>query len=189
MGHKGNKLIPIPTNVEVVINNNNVLVKGTLGQLVVSYPPQLVKVENNNNYIKVSRLNDQKQAKVFHGTVNANIANAIIGVSTGFKKILKIVGVGYKAAIANGKLVLSIGFSHPVEFAIPTDLKVVCPSLTQIEISGFNKISVGEFSANIRAVRPPEPYKGKGIMYIDEHIIRKEGKTAESATSTGAKKK
>ena len=167
MSHKGNKLIYIPTNVEVTINLDNVLIKGILGQLIVSYPPQLIKVEKNINTIKVSQLNNQKQTKMYHGTVNANIVNAITGVSVGYKKILKIVGVGYKATIAKSKLILSIGFSHPIEFTIPHDLNVVCPSPTQIEISGFNKILVGEFSANIRAIRPPEPYKGKGIMYID----------------------
>lgn len=190
MSHKGNKLISIPTNVEVTINQDNVLIKGIQGQLVVSYPHNLIKVEKINNNIKVSRTNEQKQTKMFHGTVNSNIANAITGVSVGYKKTLKIVGVGYKAAVNNGKLVLAIGFSHPVEFIIPSDLKVVCPSPTQIEVSGFNKISVGEFSANVRAIRPPEPYKGKGIMYVDEHIIRKVGKTAEAMTSSsGAKKK
>lgn len=190
MSHKGNKLIKIISGTQVDIAPNKVTVKGPMGQLTVDYPANLIKVEKVGEEIKVSRVNDEKQTKMYHGTVNANINNAVVGVNTGFKKDLKIVGVGYKAAVTNGKLVLQIGFSHPVEFAIPAGLKVVCPAPTQIEISGFDKIVVGEFAAKVRAVRPPEPYKGKGIMYVNEHIIRKVGKTAESAAGgAGAAKK
>lgn len=188
MSHKGNKLIKIIAGTQVDIAPDKVTVKGPQGTLNVAYPSNLIKVTKEGENIKVSRVNDEKQTKMYHGTVNANINNAIVGVNTGFKKELKIVGVGYKAAITNGKLVLQMGFSHPVEFAIPTGLKVTCPSAVQIEISGHDKIVVGEFAANVRAVRPPEPYKGKGIMYVNEHIIRKVGKTAESSASSGGKK-
>lgn len=190
MSHKGNKLIDIISGTNIDIAPSVVTVKGPLGQLKVNYPAGLIKVEKIENQIKVSRTNDEKQTKMYHGTVNANINNAIIGVNQGFKKSLKIVGVGYKAAITNGKLVLAMGFSHPVEFVIPEGLKVTCPSAIQIEITGYDKIVVGEFAAKVRAVRPPEPYKGKGIMYLGEHIIRKVGKTAESASggAGGAKK-
>ncbi len=187
MSHKGNRLIPIIDGTQLDITANKVIAKGPMGQLEVSYPGHLIKVEKVGNDIKVSRVNDEKQTKMYHGTVNSNIANAIIGVNKGFKKELKIVGVGYKAAITNGKLVLAMGFSHPVEFIIPQGLKVVCPSAVQIDISGPDKILVGEFAAKVRKVREPEPYKGKGIMYVNEHIIRKVGKTAES-TAGGAKK-
>ncbi|XQP55720.1 MAG: 50S ribosomal protein L6 [Mycoplasmoidaceae bacterium] len=183
MSHKGNRLIPIIAGTQVDIATNKVMVKGPLGQLEVSYPANLIKVEKVGNDIKVSRANNEKQTKMYHGTVNSNLSNAIHGVNTGFKKELKIVGVGYKAAVTNGKLVLAIGFSHPVEFIIPEGLKVVCPSAVQIEISGYDKIVVGEFAAKVRAVRPPEPYKGKGIMYTTEHIIRKVGKTAEASAT------
>lgn len=187
MSHKGNRLIPIIAGTQIDIASSKVSVKGPMGQLEVAYPARIIKVEKVGNDVKVSRANNEKQTKMYHGTVNSNIANAIIGVNKGFKKELKIVGVGYKAAITNGKLVLAMGFSHPVEFVIPTGLKVVCPSAVQIEISGPDKILVGEFAAKVRKVREPEPYKGKGIMYVNEHIIRKVGKTAESSAGAGKK--
>ena len=191
MSHKGNKLIAIPDGTTVTIDPNKVIVKGGQGQLEVAYPSKLIKVELVDKNVKVSRADNEKRTKMYHGTVNANINNAIIGVSQGFKKTLKIVGVGYKAQVTGTKLVLAMGFSHPVEFEIPKGLKVACPAPTQIDISGFDKIIVGEFAAKVRAVRKPEPYKGKGIMYENEHIIRKVGKTAESASGGaggGAKK-
>lgn len=186
MSHKGNKLINIISGTTVDIAPSIVKVKGPLGELTINYPANLIKVEKIDNHIKVSRSDNEKQTKMYHGTVNANINNAIIGVNQGYKKTLNIVGVGYKASVSNGKLVLAIGFSHPVEFVIPAGLKVTCPSAIQIEITGYDKIVVGEFAAKVRAVRPPEPYKGKGIMYMGEHIIRKVGKTAESATGGAA---
>jgi len=186
MSHKGNKLINVIAGTQVDIAPNVVTVKGPLGTLKVDYPAKLIKVEQNGNTIKVSRADNEKQTKMYHGTVNANITNAIHGVNTGWKKELKIVGVGYKAQVSGNKLILAIGYSHPVEFVIPSGLKVVCPSAIQIEVSGYDKIVVGEFTAKVRAVRPPEPYKGKGIMYTTEHIIRKVGKTAE-ATATAKK--
>lgn len=180
MSHKGNKLINIAKDVTVEIAPSIVTVKGPLGSLKVAYPAKLIKVEKvEPAAIKVSRADNEKQTKMYHGTVNANINNAVIGVSQGFKKTLKIVGVGYKAAVSAGKLVLQIGFSHPVEFAIPEGLKVVCPAPTQIEISGYDKIIVGEFAAKIRAVRKPEPYKGKGIRFEGEVVRKKAGKSAE----------
>jgi large subunit ribosomal protein L6 len=185
MSRKGNKLIPIAQSVNVVINPNNVVIKSKSGELNVDYPNDCIKVENIDNNIKVSRLNDEKKARIFHGTINSNINNAIIGLSKGYEKKLKIVGVGYKANISGDKLNLAIGFSHPVIMSIPKQLKVVCPSPTEIIISGFNKIIVGEFAANVRAIRKPEPYNGKGIMYSDERIIRKVGKTSEGSSSGG----
>lgn len=186
MSRKGNKLIPIIQGVNVTINSNNVIVKSQAGELKVDYPSDLIKVENTNNNIKVSRLNNLQKARIFHGTINSNINNAIIGLSKGYVKKLKIVGVGYKANVTSDKLNLAIGFSHPVVMSIPKGLKVVCPTPTEIEISGFNKIVVGEFAANVRAIRKPEPYNGKGIMYSDEHIVRKVGKTSEGASAGGA---
>ena len=182
MSRKGNKLITIPQGVNVNIQPNNVTVSGQTGTLVVGYPADLITVEViENNKIKVSRKNDEKQARIFHGTVNSNIANAVCGIANGYTKKLKIVGVGYKASVSGNKLTLAIGFSHPVIFDIPQGIKVVCPTPTEIHISGINKFLVGELAANVRATRKPEPYNGKGIMYFDEHIIRKVGKTAEGA--------
>lgn len=186
MSRKGNKLIPIAQGVNTIINTNNVVIKSQVGELKVDYPSDLIKVENINGSIKVSRLNNEQKARIFHGTINSNINNAIIGLSKGYVKKLKIVGVGYKANVAGDKLNLAIGFSHPVVMPIPKGLKVVCPTPTEIEISGFNKIVVGEFAATVRAIRKPEPYNGKGIMYSDEHIIRKVGKTSEGASAGGA---
>ncbi|GHU26458.1 50S ribosomal protein L6 [Bacilli bacterium] len=185
MSRKGNKLISIPAGVTVTIGQNKVNVKSATGTLDVAYPADAIKVENVNNNIKVSQLNSEKKAKVFHGTIQSNINNAIIGLSKGYVKKLKIVGVGYKANTNGGKLNLAIGFSHPVIFEIPTGLRVICPTPTEIMIEGFDKIIVGEFAANVRAIRKPEPYNGKGIMYSDEIIVRKVGKTAEGA-GTGA---
>ena len=186
MSHKGNKLITLPQEVKIAINKNDVIVNGPLGELKVNYPSQIIKVEQIDNKLKVTRDNNEKHTKMLHGTINANLNNAVIGVKSGYKKILKIVGVGYKAKIEQDNLVLAIGYSHLVTIPIPKILKVVCPSPTQIEISGYDKIVVGEFAAKIRSLKKPEPYKGKGIMYLNEQIIRKVGKTAEVATGASA---
>lgn len=181
MSRKGNKLIEIPAGVNVTINPSDVKISGQSGNLTVSYPANLIKVETVDNHVKVSRFNEEKQTKMYHGTVNSNIANAIHGIAKGYTKHLKIVGVGYKASVSGNKLTLAIGFSHPVVFEIPQGLKVTCPTATEIIINGIDKIIVGEFAAKVRITRKPEPYNGKGIMYSDEHIIRKVGKTAEGA--------
>ena len=186
MSHKGNKLITLPQEVKITINKNDVIVNGPLGELKIDYPSQILKIEQIGNKLKVTRTNNEKYTKMSHGTINANLNNAVIGVKTGYKKILKIVGVGYKAKIEQENLVLAIGYSHLVTIPIPKILKVVCPSPTQIEISGYDKIVVGEFAAKIRLLKKPEPYKGKGIMYLNEKIIRKVGKTAEVATGASA---
>ena len=180
MSRKGNKLLTIPSGVNVNVSSDKIQIKGPKGTINVSCPSCIeVKVENNN--VKVSRKDDEKQSRQFHGTINSLIHNAILGVSEGYTKKLNIVGVGYKAQVSGNKFKWNIGFSHPVEFIIPEGVKVTCPTPTQVEITGYDKIVVGEFAANIRAVRKPEPYNGKGIMYEGEHIIRKVGKTAEAA--------
>ncbi len=181
MSRKGNKLITIPQGVEVTINKDDIVVKGKNGQLTIAYNSKLIKVINNDGIIKVERTNEIKQTKMLHGTVNANLNNAIIGVSQGYTKVLKITGVGYKASIVGNQLVLAIGFSHPVKFDIPAGLTATCENPTTITIFGACKILVGEFAANVRITRKPEPYKGKGIAYSDERIIRKVGKTAEGS--------
>lgn len=179
MSRKGNKLLDIPSGVTVTVNANNVNVSGPKGKLDIPFPNTIsVKVEDNK--VKVSRVNDEKQTRMYHGTINSLIHNAIIGVSEGYTKNLHIEGVGYKANVSGDKFNLAIGFSHPVVLQIPKDVKVVCKTPTDVEISGYDKIIVGEFAAKIREIRKPEPYNGKGIMYVGEHIIRKVGKTAEA---------
>jgi large subunit ribosomal protein L6 len=180
MSRKGNKLLTIPNQVTLSLSNNVATIKGPLGTLTVNYP-STIEVNVDGSTAKVSRTSEDRQTRKMHGTVNSNISNALVGVSAGYTKILNIVGVGYKANVAGNKLTLDIGFSHQVVFNIPTELKVTCPSQTQIVISGYDKILVGEFTAKVRATRKPEPYNGKGIMYSDEIIVRKVGKTAEGA--------
>jgi large subunit ribosomal protein L6 len=175
MSRIGNRKLEIPAGVEVTEENGIVKVKGPKGELTTSLTQGIsVKVEGNT--LEVIRENDTY--KPMHGTTNANIHNMIIGVTKGFKKELEIVGVGYRFALKGNTIVISAGYSHPVEMQIPEGIKVESPSNTELTITGCNKELVGEFAANVRKVRQPEPYKGKGIRYKDEHIIRKEGKKA-----------
>ena len=175
MSRIGNRKLEIPAGVEVKEENGIVTVKGPKGELTTTLTQGIsVKVEGNT--LEVIRENDTY--KPMHGTTNANIHNMIIGVTKGFKKELEIVGVGYRFALKGNTIVISAGYSHPVEMQIPAGIKVECPSNTELTITGCNKELVGEFAANVRKVRQPEPYKGKGIRYKDEHIIRKEGKKA-----------
>lgn len=178
MSRIGNKTITIPAGVEVTINaGNEVVVKGAKGTLTRKFSPEL-SIEIDGSELKVARPNEKKYIKQLHGTTRALIFNMITGVSQGFSKTLEIVGLGYRASIANNQLTLVIGYSHPVVFDLDADVEVVCKSQTEIVISGIDKQRVGEWAANIRAVRKPEPYKGKGIRYKDEKILRKEGKKA-----------
>lgn len=175
MSRIGNRKLEIPAGVEVKEENGIVTVKGPKGELTTKLAQGIsVKVEGNT--LEVLRENDLY--KPMHGTINANINNMIIGVTKGFKKELEIVGVGYRFALKGNAIVISAGYSHPVEMQIPTGIKVESPSNTELTITGSDKELVGEFAANVRKVRQPEPYKGKGIRYKDEHIIRKEGKKA-----------
>ena len=175
MSRIGNRKLVIPAGVTVNIENNLVKVTGPKGELTTTLANGInAKVEGNT--LEVTRENDLY--KPMHGTVNANIHNMIVGVTEGFQKELEIVGVGYRFALKGNVIVISAGYSHPVELQIPTGITVECPSNTELTIKGNNKELVGEFAANVRKVRQPEPYKGKGIRYKDEHIIRKEGKKA-----------
>jgi len=181
MSRIGNKTITIPSGVDISINEGNeVTVKGPKGSITRQFNPSLdITVEDGT--LKVARPNELKQTKQLHGTTRALINNMVVGVSEGYSKTLKIVGIGYRAALSGNKLVLNVGYSHPVEIPVEDGIKIEVPDNTTIVVSGIDKQRVGEVSANIRAVRKPEPYKGKGIMYKDEHIRRKEGKTAASA--------
>lgn len=177
MSRIGNRKIVIPEGVSVTLEENIVKVSGKLGELTLELP-SVIKMEIVDNTITLTRENEIKQTKALHGTANANITNMIKGVTEGYKKDLEIVGVGYRFNLKGNTLVINAGYSHPVEMEIPAGLKVEAISNTEISVSGINKELVGEFSANIRKVRQPEPYKGKGIRYKDEYIRRKEGKKA-----------
>ena len=175
MSRIGNRIITIPEGVTVEEKDGIVTVKGPKGEL---HQPMLkdisMKVEGNE--ITVERKNEN--AKAMHGTMNALINNMIIGVTKGYEKGLEIIGVGYRFNVQGKKLVINAGYSHPVEMQVPEGLTVEASGNTEIVVKGIDKVLVGEFAANIRKVRKPEPYKGKGIRYKDEHVRRKEGKKA-----------
>lgn len=178
MSRIGNKAVTIPAGVTVDVKENTITVKGPKGELSYTFNPDItVKVEGTA--IHVSRPTDDKEHRSLHGTTRANIHNMVVGVSEGFEKVLEIVGVGYRAQLQGKTVVLSAGYSHPVNLPIPEGLTVTVPSPTEIHIMGYDKQLVGEFAANIRKVRGPEPYKGKGIHYRGEYIRRKEGKKAK----------
>ncbi len=177
MSRIGNRVLSIPDNVEVTLSDNHVNVKGPKGELT-HLVPRDITVSVEEKQVKVKRANDIKTTKQVHGTTNAIIKNMIEGVSDGFSKGLEIVGVGYRFQVSGKNLVINAGYSHQVTLEIPEGLSVEAVSTTEIKVSGIDKVAVGEFAAKIRAVRQPEPYKGKGIRYTDEHIRRKEGKKA-----------
>ena len=179
MSRIGNKAITLPAGVTVDVQARNfVNVKGPKGELSFQFNSEL-EIATEGSECVVKRPNDTKTMKMMHGTTRALLHNMVVGVSDGFKKVLEINGVGYRAALQGNKVVVSAGYSHPVALEIPKGLKVELPKNTQIIISGIDKQLVGQFAAEIREVRKPEPYKGKGIKYSDEHIRRKEGKTAK----------
>ena len=170
MSRIGNRVLTIPAGVTVTVD-------GTKVELTNEFNKNMV-IEINGTELTVKRPNDTKEMKTFHGTTNSLINGMIIGVSEGFSKDLEINGVGYRVAVQGNKIELNVGYSHPVKVDIPAGIKVEAPSQTKLTISGISKQRVNEFAANIRKVRKPEPYKGKGIKYADEHIRIKEGKKA-----------
>lgn len=184
MSRIGNRLLTVPQNVSVSLETKKIILSSNGRNLVINFNNHLVKVSFNNDTISTERLNSSKESHMQQGTINALIKNAIIGLTSGFKKTLLITGVGYKAAVSGNELTLSLGYSHPIKISIPRDVELKLVSPTELHISSFNKELLGEFAANIRKWRKPEPYKGKGIAYSDEYILRKVGKTSE-----GGKKK
>ena len=175
MSRIGNRVITVPEGVTVENVDNVVTVKGpkgTLSQVMLKD----ITMKQEENIVILERKNEN--AKAMHGTMNALIANMIKGVKEGYAKTLEIIGVGYRFNVQGNKLVVSAGYSHPVEMMIPEGLTVEANGNTEITVKGIDKVLVGEFSANIRKIRQPEPYKGKGIRYKDEHVCRKEGKKA-----------
>ena len=175
MSRVGNRKIEIPTGVTVTVEGNVVSVKGPKGELSTAINENIT-VNITENEITLTRKNDN--FKNFHGTANANIQNMINGVTKGFEKKLESVGVGYRFQLKGAELVVTAGYSHPVNVKIPAGITLEAPSNTELFVRGADKQLVGEFAANVRKIRKPEPYKGKGIRYADEHIRRKEGKKA-----------
>ena len=177
MSRIGNRKLSIPEGVTVDIVENNVKVKGPKGELelVVKSP---ITVEVKDGELSTLRPNDLKHTKQLHGTMNSLIENMIIGVNEGYTKELEAVGVGYRFNVSGNKVGITAGFSHPVELEIPNGLSVKQEGNTEISVSGISKKEVADFAAKIRGIRPPEPYKGKGIRYKGEHVRRKVGKKA-----------
>jgi large subunit ribosomal protein L6 len=178
MSRIGKKIITIPAGVTVTRNGNLVTVKGPKGELTREVP-SFVEFKLEDNQLELIADNNDKLQNTLHGTTRANVQNMITGVSAGFTKTLEIVGVGYRAEVKGKTLDLSLGYSHPVVFDIPEGLTVESIKGVTLKISGINKEQVGQFAAEVRHMREPEPYHGKGIHYSDETIRRKEGKTAK----------
>lgn len=179
MSKIGKQPIQIPDAVNVMVKDSIVTVKGPKGELTVNLP-RPISLEILKSQAVLKRKNDDPKNRALHGLTRALIANAVAGVTGGFNKGLELKGIGFRAEIQNDKLVLNVGFSHPVEIAIPQDLTLK-QEKNQIQISGIDKQKVGQFAATIRAIRPPEPYKGKGIRYVDEIIKLKPGKQVTKA--------
>lgn len=178
MSRIGNKPVEIPNGVTVTKNGNSVTVKGPKGELTREFS-SIIDINIGEKEVTFSRPNDLKESRSLHGTSRAVFNNMVVGVTEGFVKELDLVGVGYRAQLQGTKLVLSVGYSHPVEFEAQDGIQVEVPSNTKIIVRGINKEQVGALAANIRGVRPPEPYKGKGIRYTNEFVRRKEGKTGK----------
>ena len=179
MSRIGRHPIVIPAGVTVTVSEDNkVVVKGPKGQLEQAVNPN-IKVEIKDGHVHVTRPNDEKQNRAFHGLYRALIANMVTGVTTGFKKTLNMVGTGYRAEAKGSTLTINVGYSHPVVMEAPANISFATPNQTTIEVSGIDRQQVGSIAADIRAVRPPEPYKGKGIKYETEVVRRKEGKTGK----------
>lgn len=182
MSRVGRKPIPIVKGVTVTQQNGTVVVKGPKGELRAAIHPTIA-VEVKDNEVVVTRKSDEKEAKALHGLWRALMQNMINGVTTGYSKKLEIVGVGYRAEMKGKKLQLQLGYSHPIVFGAPEEVKIETPTQTNIIVSGIDKQLVGLVAAKIRSFKPPEPYKGKGIKYENEYIRRKAGKAAAAGAT------
>jgi large subunit ribosomal protein L6 len=165
----------VPKNVKIALDGNKVNVEGPKGKLSLDLPAG-VKLEQKDGQVMVNRLNDTKQSKANHGTTKRLIVNMCDGVTNGHKKDLEIQGVGFRVAVAGQKLTMNIGFSHPIEYQVPKEVKITSAKPTEISLEGVDKALVGLVAAKIRGFKPPEPYKGKGIRYVGEVVKRKQGK-------------
>ncbi len=178
MSRIGRMPINIPASVEIKIDNGSVRVKGPKGELVQAISKDMI-FDIQNGVLCVSRPSDDKEHKALHGLTRKLVANMVEGVTNGFTKELEIVGVGYRAQKQGNKLILNLGYSHPVEMVDPEDIQTVVEGNNKIIVKGIDKQRVGEHAANIKKVRPPEPYKGKGVRYAGEYVRIKEGKTGK----------
>lgn len=178
MSRIGKKPVQVPAGVSIEINEKEVVVTGPKGKLASPKFPGIT-IRQEGNELKVDRENEDKKTRSFHGLARALVANNVVGTSEGFSKNLVLSGVGYRAQKKGKQLVMSVGLSHEVEYTEPEDVKIEVPEPTKINISGIDRQRVGQVAAEIRAVRKPEPYKGKGIRYSDEVIRRKAGKTGK----------
>ena len=178
MSRIGNKPVVIPAGVTIDLKDNTVTVKGPKGELSYTFNQNITLVQNEGKVV-FTRPDDSKENKTIHGTTRAVFNNMVVGVTEGFQKELELIGVGYRAQLQGKKLVLNVGYSHPVEFTPEEGIEIEVPSNTKVIVKGYDKQKVGELAANIRGVRPPEPYKGKGIRYVNEFVRRKEGKTGK----------
>ena len=175
MSRVGSSAITIPADVTISHDGGMMVVKGKNGELSTPLHGDIeLSLADNVATLKLAR--DTRQARALWGTMRANLSNMVVGVSAGFTRKLEINGVGYRAAMQGNKLVLSLGYSHPVEMDVPAGLKVNVENNTSVTITGADKQLLGQFAAEVRAKRPPEPFKGKGVKYADEYIVRKEGK-------------
>ena len=177
MSRIGKKIITIPAGVTITVVGNDVVTKGPKGELKVSLLPG-IKVEVADGVVTVTRTDEERQTRAYHGLIRSLINNNVAGVAQGYKKTLKLLGTGYRVAMKGAGLSLSLGFSHPVEVAATTGIKLSIEGNDTIYVEGSDKHLVGQVAANIRELRPPEPYKGKGIRYEDEVVRRKAGKAA-----------
>ncbi|MDD5460141.1 MAG: 50S ribosomal protein L6 [Methylococcales bacterium] len=167
--------VTIPNGVDIKLEGNNMTVKGSKGQLSFNFNPA-INVDITDNVISMQWNRDDKNATAQAGTARAIVSNMVTGVSAGFEKKLTLIGVGYRAQAKENILNLTLGFSHPVDFEVPAGITVETPTQTEIVVRGSDKQQVGQVAAKIRAYRPPEPYKGKGVRYAEEHVVRKEAK-------------
>ena len=175
MSRVGKMPVSIPSGVDVAIKQDQINVKGALGALALAQNA-LVTITNDAGKLSFAPANDSREANAMSGTMRQLVNNMVVGVTKGFEKKLSLVGVGYKAAAQGTKLNLTVGYSHPVDFVMPAGITVATPTPTEIVIKGSDRQRVGQIAAEVRAVRPPEPYKGKGIRYVDEKITIKETK-------------
>ena len=182
MSRIGNKPIVIPEGVEVKANGMEILVKGSKGELTTKIADERIKFEIKSESLVFSRLSEDKEVKSLHGLYRSLVSNNIVGVSEGYKKTLSLVGVGHRVTLKGNDLEILCGFSHPVIYKKVENIKFELPDQNTIIISGIDKALVGQVAANIRAIKPPEPYKGKGIRYEDEYVRRKAGKAAVATT-------
>ena len=175
MSRVGKNPIEVPDGVDVAIIGQQVIAKGKLGELSMTFSDD-IDIIKEANFVKVKARSNTIQSRKMWGTARSVISNLIVGVSEGFTRDLEINGVGYRAQIQGKELVLQLGFSHEIRHAIPDGVNISCPDQTHIKVEGPDKQKVGQVASDIRAYRPPEPYKGKGVKYVDEQILRKEGK-------------